>query len=192
MQAAQGAELGGRKIRKLVYPYLLVAKTLTMSKISNSAEHRRRGIRKTVTSESAHQIGVASAVLVERAAAAWIGTMAGRGTRAEEETTIARAVPNRPVATMAMDAADAIVATVAPTTVTLALDHDLDRLDMAGTGRIPTDVGVPVRADVVQPNLIWTSHNDMGNRFPTFSCSFSRRYGENSSAGLNNRSSSVD
>lgn len=171
---------------------LVVTRALTVSKIWSLAERRKRRTRKTAISESGHQIDAVRAVLLHLAAADWIGTMAGIGTTGAEETTIVLAVPRHHVVTMYMDAAHAIVATAARTTVTLTLVPDLDHLGMAGTGMIPTDVGVPVHADVVLPNLIWTSRNDTANRYPTCSCSSSRRYSETLSVGSRGPSTSVD
>lgn len=190
MQAAQGSELGGRKIRTSRYSYLLVDKELTAFKISSSVERRRRRTRKTVINESGLQTDAARAVLVHLAAAAWIGTTAGKGTTAAEEMIIVLAVPRRRVVTRHMDAAAAIVATAAHMTV--IPDPDLGHLGTAGTAWILTGDRVPVHADVIRPSLIWTFHNDMGTRSPTSSCSSSKRYSETLSVGFSGPSTSVD
>ncbi len=163
---------------------------LTTFKTSSLVERRRR--RKNATNESVHQIDGVSAASVALFAAAWIGTMAEKGTRVGEETITAPAVLRRLVATMPTDAADAIVTRVAPMTVTLALDLDLDHRGMEGSGRIPIGVGVPVHADVVHLNPISISRNGTENKYPTFSYSSLRRYRETSSAGSSGRSMSVD
>lgn len=141
-----------------------VSESLTTSEISNLAAHRRRGTRKTVINETGHQIAGVNAAMAVPSTAAWIGTMAGRGIRAGEETTIGRAGPHPHVETMPMDAAVAVATTVALTTVTLALDPGLGHLGLEGTGRTPTAVGVPVQADTVRPNLSLISRNGLEPR----------------------------
>ena len=116
--------------------------------------------------ETDHQIAGVNAAKVVPSTAAWIGMMAGRGTRVGEETTIGRAVPRHPVGTMPMDAADAVATTVAPTTVTLALDPDLGHLGLEDTGRTPTAAAVPVQADAVHPNPSLIFRNGLEPRSP--------------------------